>query len=77
MDVEGVEHYFYKGWTASEYSFEVHNCQHFVQFCLHHIGSSQSIDTFSCSKRWNANGRDHWANESNMRNNNINGCITF
>lgn len=78
-DVDGVEHYFYKGWTSSEYSFDSHNCQHFVQFCLYCIGSSQSIDTFSCSKKWNTNKIDHWANESNMRKNNIEGegCITF
>lgn len=78
FDVDGVEHYYYRDWTASKYDFKVHNCQHFVQFCLHCIGSSQSIDTYSCSSKWNKNG-DRWSNRSNMRNNNLDGggCITF
>ena len=78
LDVDGVEYYHYRGWTAAEYDFSAHNCQHFVQFCLHCIGSSQSINTFSCTSKWNRNG-DHWANKSNRRNNNLDGggCITF
>ena len=79
FDVDGVVHYYYKGWTASEYDFSAHNCQHFVQFCLHCIGSSECIDTVSCSSKWNRNGIDHWSNNTNMRNNNLDGdgCITF
>ena len=78
LDVDGVEHYYYKGWTAKEYDGSAHNCQHFVQFCLHCIGSSQSIDTFSCSSKWNSID-DHWVSSSNRNYNNAgeSGCCVF